>query len=234
MNTILESDQSPEVSRCDSIRLTAGRLRNPRRTVTPKEIATAKGYWRAVAACVIGLLLAVPPRGVLASPTPLVLDLSFNIGAIAAQLDITNPVAQPGGGFKSTLHIHARDDTQTPAFNGDLVATGQAADVNTLLGGFVPAALIVLKDIAAGMTFQQAAADAQTKTRVTVTFLNDPGLTEYALILALIAIIAIAALTVVQPGLSNQLCTIDNNFKAGLEAGGFSTNSPDPCSTPIP
>jgi len=47
---------------------------------------------------------------------PLVLDLSFNIGPIAAQLDITKPIAQPATGvFKSTLHIHARDDTQTPA-----------------------------------------------------------------------------------------------------------------------
>jgi Flp pilus assembly pilin Flp len=193
-----------------------------------------KGWWSAVAVLVVGLVAAMPPRPVLAAQTPLMLDLSFNIGPIAAQLDITNPVAQPGGGFKSTLHMHARDDTQTPAFNGDLIATGQAADANTLLGGFVPAALIVLKDIAAGMTFQQAAADAQTKTGVAVTFLNDPGLTEYALILALIAIIAIAALTAVQPGLNNQLCTIDGNLKAGLTAGGFSTNPPDPCATSIP
>jgi Flp pilus assembly pilin Flp len=193
-----------------------------------------KGWWSAVAVLVVGLVAAMPPSPLLAAQTPLMLDLSFNIGAIAAQLDITNPVAQPGGGFKSTLHMHARDDTQTPAFNGDLIATGQAADANTLLGGFVPAALIVLKDIAAGMTFQQAAADAQTKTGVTVTFLNDPGLTEYALILALIAIIAIAALTAVQPGLNNQLCTIDGNLKAGLTAGGFSTNPPDPCATSIP
>jgi Flp pilus assembly pilin Flp len=193
-----------------------------------------KGYWKAVAVCVVGLLLALPPRGVLAAELPLVLDLSFNIGPIAAQLDITKPVAQPGGGFKSTLHVHARDDTQTPAFNGDLVATGQAADADTLLGGFVPAALIILKDIAAGMTFQQAAADAQTKTGVTVTFLNDPGLTEYALILALIAIIAIAALTLPQPGLKDQLCTIHDNIRAGLAAGGFPTNPPDPCTTPTP
>jgi Flp pilus assembly pilin Flp len=196
-----------------------------------------KGYWKVVAVCVVGLLLALPPRGVLAAELPLVLDLSFNIGPIAAQLDITKPVAQPGGGFKSTLHIHARDDTQTPAFNGDLVATGQAADADTLLGGFVPAALIVLKDMAAGIAFQQAAADAQTKTGVTINFLNDPGLTEYALILALIAIIAIAALTLIthpQPGgLKDQLCTIHDNLKAGLAAGGFS-NPPDPCATPTP
>ena len=194
-----------------------------------------KGYWKAVAVCVVGLLLALPPRGVLAGEMPLVLDLSFNIGPIAAQLDITKPVAQPGTGvFRSTLHIHARDDTQTPAFNGDLIATGQAADADTLLGGFVPAALIVLKDMAAGITFQQAAADAQAKTGVTINFLNDPGLTEYALILALIAIIAIAALVLVQPAFSDQLCTIHDNLKAGLAAGGFPTSPPDPCATPTP
>src|SRR5260370_39164792 len=87
-----------------------------------------KGWWKAVAVCVVGLLLALPPRGVLASQLPLVLDLSFNIGPIAAELHITKPVAQPATGvFKSTLHVHARDNTQTPAFNGDLVSIGQAA-----------------------------------------------------------------------------------------------------------
>src|SRR5260370_28625578 len=144
-----------------------------------KKSKTAQGHCRTgwgsvVPVLVVGLVAALPPQPLLADPTPLVLDLSFNIGPIAAQLNITNVVAQPGGGFKSTLHIHARDDTQTPAFTGDLVATGQAADADTLLGGFLPAAIIVLKDIAAGMTFQLAAADAQTKTGVTVTFLHDP------------------------------------------------------------
>jgi len=195
-----------------------------------------RGWWSAVAVCVVGLVAALPPDPVLAGQTPLILDLSLNIGPIAAQFDITKPVAQPATGvFRSTLHIHARDDTQTPAFNGYLVAIGEAADPDTLVGGFLPASLIILKDVAAGMNFQQAAADAQAKTGVTVTFLNDPGLTEYALILALIAIIAIAALTLVQPGagLSNQLCTIHDNIKAGLAAGGFS-NPPDPCATPPP
>ncbi len=192
-----------------------------------------KGCWSVVAICVVGLVAALPPDPVLAGQTPLVLDLSFNIGPIAAELHITKPVAQPGGVFKSTLHAHARDDTQTPVFNGDLVATGQAADSDTLVGGFLPAALIVLKDIAAGMTFQQAAADAQAKTGVTVTFLNDPGLTEYALILALIAILVIAGIVIVQPGLSDHACTIRGNLQAGLAAGGFS-NPPDPCATPPP
>jgi hypothetical protein len=187
-----------------------------------------KGWWSAVAVCVVGLVAALPPQPLLAGQTSLVLDLSFNIGPIAAELHITKPVAQPGGVFKSTLHAHARDDTQMPAFNGDLVATGQAADSDTLVGGFLPAALIVLKDVAAGMTFQQAAADAQAKTGVTVTFLNDPGLTEYALILALIAIIAIAAIVIVQPGLSDHACTIRGHLQAGLAAFGF-VNPPDPC-----
>ena len=112
-----------------------------------------KGYWSAVAVCVVGLLLAllsstrlIPLRGVLASQTPLLVDLSFNIGPIAAQLNITKPVAQPTGMFSSTLHVHARDDTQTPIFNGDLVAIGRAVNANTLLGGFLPAALIVKQD----------------------------------------------------------------------------------------
>ncbi len=165
--------------------------------------------------------------------TPLVLDLSFNIGPIAAQLNITNVVAQPGGGFKSTLHIHARDDTQTPAFTGDLVATGQAADADTLLGGFLPAAIIVLKDLGASMTFQQAAADAQTKTGVTVTFLHDPTAVEYAVMLALIIVVCITDIVVVQPGSSPQLCTIRGNLEAGLAAAGV-VNPPDPCATIIP
>jgi len=192
-----------------------------------------KGYWKAVAVCVVGLLLALPPRGVVAAELPLVLDLSFNIGPIAAQLNITNVVAQPGGGFKSTLHIHARDDTQTPAFTADLVAAGQAADADTLLGGLLPAAIIVLKDIAAGKTFQQAAADAQTKTGVTVTFLHDPTAVEYAVMLALIIVVCITDIVVVQPGSSPQLCTIRGNLEAGLAAAGV-VNPPDPCATPTP
>ena len=194
-----------------------------------------KGYWKAVAVCVVGLLLALPPRGVLAAQIPLILDLSFNIGPIAAQLNITRPVAHPGTGvFKSTLHIHARDDTQTPAFNGDLVATGQAADADTLLGGFLPAAVIVKQDLLAGMTFQQAAADAQTKTGVTVTFLNDVSMSEYALLLGLIVISLVTSIASVSPGLGDQACTIRSGLEAGLAAGGFSTNPPDPCATPTP
>ena len=129
--------------------------------------------------------------------------------------------------FSSTLHVHARDDTQTPAFNADLVSTGQAADPDTLLGGFLPAALIVNKDLLAGMTFQQAAADAQAKTGVTVTFFNDATMVEYGLMVALIALVCIGAVTRVQPGLGDEACTIRAKLEAGLTALGFSTGGVD-------
>jgi Flp pilus assembly pilin Flp len=193
-----------------------------------------KGWWSAVAVCVVGLLAALPPDPVLAGQTPLILDISFNIGPIAAQLDITKPVAQPATGlFKSTLHIHARDDTQTPAFNADLVSIGQAADADTLLGGFLPASLIVKNDLLAGMTFQQAAADAQAKTGVTVTFLNDATLAEYGLLLALIAAVCIGSITRVQPGLADDTCAIRAKLQAGIAAIEPQA-PPDPCATPIP
>jgi len=193
-----------------------------------------RGWWSAVAVCVVGLVAALPPDPVLAGQTPLILDLSFNIGPIAAQLDITKPIAQPGTAlFKSTLHIHARDDTQTPAFNADLVATGQAADADTLLGGFLPASIIVKQDLLAGMTFQQAAADAQAKTGVTVTFFNDATMSEYALLLALIAISLMVRIVVVQPGLGDDACAIRAKLQAGL-AILEPQAPPDPCATPIP
>jgi Flp pilus assembly pilin Flp len=198
---------------------------------TSIKVQTMSGWKMTVAVCVAGLLAALPPKPVLASQFSLAPDISVNVGPIAMHLNITQPVAQPDDLFHRTLHIHARDDTQKPPFNTDLVATGQAPDVDTLVGGFVPGALIILKDLAAGMSFQQAATDAQAKTGVTVTFLNDPGLTEYALILALIAIIAISALTFVQ-GLSDQAGAIRSNLEAGLGAAGLSANSPDPCVIP--
>jgi Flp pilus assembly pilin Flp len=158
-----------------------------------------------------------------------VLDLSFNIGPIAAQLDITKPIAQPATGvFKSTLHIHARDDTQTPAFNADLVSIGQASDSDTLVGGFLPAALIVKNDLLAGMTFQQAAADAQAKTGVTITFLNDATMVEYGLLLALIAVVCMGSITRVQPGLGDDACAIRAKLQAGIAAIEPQA-PPDPC-----
>jgi hypothetical protein len=193
-----------------------------------------KGWWSAVAVCVVGLVAALPPQPLLASQTPLVLDISVNVGPIATQLDITKPVAQPGTGvFRSTLHVHARDDTQTPAFNADLVSIGQASDPDTLVGGFLPAALIVKNDLLAGMTFQQATADAQAKTGVTVTFLNDATLAEYGLLLALIAVVCLPRIVVIQPGLGDDACAIRANLQAGL-AILEPQAPPDPCATPTP
>ena len=199
-----------------------------------------KGYWSAVAVCVVGLLLAllsstrlIPLRGVLASQTPLLVDLSFNIGPIAAQLNITKPVAQPTGMFSSTLHVHARDDTQTPAFNADLVSTGQASDPDTLVGGFLPAALIVKNDLLAGMTFQQAAADAQAKTGVTITFLNDATMVEYGLLLVAVLLLSVTRVVTIQPGLGGDGCAIRANLQAGL-AILEPQAPPDPCATIIP
>jgi hypothetical protein len=191
-----------------------------------------RGSRLSVAVCVAALLAVMPPKPVLAGQTPLVLDTSVNVGPIAVQLNITKPVAHSTGVFSSTLQVHARDDTQTPAFNAYLVATGQAADPNSLIGGFLPAALIVSQDLRVGMTFQQAVADAQAKTGVTVTFLNDPDLIEYGLVLVLILLAATSGMTMVQPGLSDQTCTIQTELKAGLAALGFQ-NPPDPCGSTI-
>jgi Flp pilus assembly pilin Flp len=198
---------------------------------TSAQLQTISGWRITIAVCLVGLLAAMPPKPVLATQTPLLLDTSFSIGPLAVQLNITNPVAQPAGGYRSTLHMHARDDTQTPAFNGDLVAIGNAADVDTLLGGLFPAAMIVKKDILAGMTFEQAAADAQTKTAVTVTFFNDPTAVEYAVMLALIIVVCITESATVSPGLHDDACTIKSNLLAGLAAGGFQ-EPPDPCLIP--
>ena len=186
--------------------------------------------WRvAVALCLAGLIVIVPSTQLLATQTPLVLDISASVGPIAVQLNITKPVLQPNTGlFNGTLHMHAHDETQTPVFNADLVATGQAADSNVLLGGFLPAALIVKQDELAGMTFQQASADAQAKTGVTVTFFNDATMAEYGLLLALIAVICLSEVSGIQPTLGTQACTIRAQMVAGLAAAGFQ-NPPNPC-----
>jgi len=124
--------------------------------------------------------------------------------------------------------LHTRDDTQSPVFNGDLVATGQAADADTLLGGLLPAAIIVKQDLASGMSFAQAAADAKVKTGVTVTFFQDPTAVEYAVMLALIIVVCITDVTRVQPGLNDEACTIRADLIGGLAALGVS-NPPDVC-----
>jgi hypothetical protein len=157
-----------------------------------------------------------------------VIDASFSSGPVSAQVNITNPTAHQGS-YHSTLHVHLRDDTQSPPFNADLVATGNAADIDTLLGGLFPAALIVRQDLLANMTFEQAAADAQTKTNVTVTFFND-GIAEYDILG-----IMILGLEIVMGNASSSLhddaCTIKANLMAGLAAGGIQL-PPDPCVIP--
>jgi hypothetical protein len=91
-------------------------------------------YRNTVAVCVAGLLAAMPPRAALASETDLVPDISVNIGPIAVQFSITKPVtrsASPASPFSSTLHLHVRDDTQTPAFNRGLVKWGERSSLLT-------------------------------------------------------------------------------------------------------
>jgi len=180
------------------------------------------------------IVVTTPPGAALATsstqttPSFLTLNFSFNVGPIAHELDITRPAPQPAGVFRSTLHLHTRDDTQSPVFNGDLVATGQAADADTLLGGLLPAAIIVKQDLASGMSFAQAAADAKVKTGVTVTFFQDPTAVEYAVMLALIIVVCITDVTRVQPGLNDEACTIRADLIGGLAALGVS-NPPDVC-----
>ncbi len=195
------------------------------------ELQSMSGWRMTVAVCLAGLLAAMPSRPLLAAQTRLLFDISVSVGPIAVQLNITNPVAQSAGLFRSTLNMHIRDDTQTPAFNGDLVAIGNATDADTLLGGLLPAAMIVKKDLLAGMTLQQAVADAQTKTGVTVTFFNDPTAVEYAVMLALIMVVVIGTSATVSPGLHDDACTIKSNLMAALAAGGFQS-PPDPCLIP--
>ncbi len=90
-------------------------------TAISKGVPTMKGYRSAVAVCIAGLLGAVPPAMGQTSP-PIALEISIKIGPLATHLNITKPVAQsvttPAGAsavvFKSTLHLHAQNDTQTP------------------------------------------------------------------------------------------------------------------------
>jgi len=124
--------------------------------------------------------------------------------------------------------MHAHDETQMPVFNADLVATVQATNPNILIGVFLPAALIVKQDELAGMTFQQASADAQAKTGVTVTFFNDATMAEYGLLLALIAVVCVRDGHTIQPTLGAQACEIRTQVESGLTALGFQ-NPPDPC-----
>jgi hypothetical protein len=148
-------------------------------------------------------------------------NTSFNLGPIAVSLQMTNPIQAQTSVVWDTLHIEARDDTQTPPFHATLDAVGQAADAATLLGGFLPAAIVVQNELAAGKTLAQAVADAQAKTGVTITSFHD-GLVEYALILALIAILVIVALKDSSPPLNPQLSAILSKMQVSLAAVGGS------------
>jgi Flp pilus assembly pilin Flp len=159
-----------------------------------------------------------------AAPSVTELNTSFNVGSIAVSLQMTNPIQAQTGVVWDTLHIDARDDTQSPPFHATVDAVGRASDAATLLGGFLPATIIVQNDLAAGLTLAQAIADAQAKTGVTITSFHD-GLTEYALILALIAIIAIAALKRVSPPLNLQMAAILTKMQTSLAAVGGSNLS---------
>ncbi len=194
------------------------------------KVVRSKKWQLVVALCLVSFLAVIPPRPLMAAGVPLTLDISASVGPIAVQLNMTKPVLQPTTGlFNGTLHMHAHDETQTPVFNADLVATAQAADANVLIGGFLPAALIVKQDELGGMTFQQASADAQARTGVTVTFFNDVSMAEYALLLALIAIVSLNRVPTIQPQLGAQACEIRTQLASGLTALGFQ-NPPDPCS----
>ena len=193
------------------------------------QIRTISGWRMTVAICVVSLLEAIALKAVFATASQLNIDTSFSVGPVAGQLNITNPTAQQGGGYRSTLHVHLRDDTQTPPLNDDLVATGNAADVDTLLGGLFSAALIVGQDLLNNMTFEQAVADAQTKTSVTMTFFND-GIAEYDISAQLMELCEYCA-AVVQSSLREDACTIRANLMTGMAAGGFPI-PPDPCVIP--
>lgn len=149
------------------------------------------------------------------------LDTSFNIGPVAVSVQLTNPIQANSGVVWNTLHIEARDDTQSPPLQATLDAVGQAADVPTLFGGFLSAAIIVENELAAGIALSQAEADAEVKTGVTITSFHD-GLVEYALILALIAILVIVALKATSPTLSPQMAAILAKMQTSLAAVGGS------------
>jgi hypothetical protein len=211
-------------------------------TVISKGVPTMKGCRSAVAVCIAGLLAVVSPLQAFAE-TPIALDMSIKIGPLATQLNMTQPVAQPvttatGGSavvYRGTLHIHVQNDTLTPAFNGDLVSTGEAADPDTLVGGFLPATICVKQDLLAGMTFPQAAADAQAKTGVTVTFFEDATIAEYSVMLAMIILVCITPIVSanVAPTLNDQACTIQSKLAAGMAAIGI-VIPPVTCGTVIP
>jgi Flp pilus assembly pilin Flp len=189
-----------------------------------------KGSRRAIAIVIVGLLGVVPPVSLLADETPIGIDIPITIGPFAARLKITPPVAISGSTvvYQSELQVDVHDGSQTPRFDGYLVATGQAADPDDLVGALPAAAICVQQDLLAGMTFQQAAADCQAKTGVTVTSLEDPTAVEYAVMLALIIVVDITlARTVAGSDLDIHLTKFQDKASASLVAIGITP----PCTT---
>jgi Flp pilus assembly pilin Flp len=213
-------------------------------TAISNRISARKGYRSALALGLAALLGAAPPATGQTSSQPVPLEISIKIGPLATRVNITKPVTQSvttsdGGSaiiFKSTLHVHAQDETQTPTFIAELVASAQAADPDTLVGGFLPAAIRVLQDLQGGMTFQQAVADAQAITGVTVTFIEDPTAVEYAVMLALIIVVCITAIdnAGVTPTVNGQFCTIQSKLVVSLAGIGITVPSSATCPTTIP
>jgi Flp pilus assembly pilin Flp len=187
-------------------------------------ISKAQTVFRHATACLLITLMpafALAQAGASTTTSVTQFNTSFNVGPVAVSLQMTNPIQAQSGVVWDTLHIEARDDTQSPALHATIDAVGQAADAATLLGGFLPAAIIIQNDLKAGLTLAQGIADAQTKTGVTITSFHD-GLTEYALILALIAILVIAALKTASPTLSPQMSAILSKMQTSLAAVGGS------------
>lgn len=151
-----------------------------------------------------------------ATPSITKWDTSFNLGPVAVSLQMSRPEQTPAGAVWDTLHLEVRDDTQTPPLHATVDAVGQAPDVATLFGGFLPATIIIQQDLVAGQTLAQAIADAQTKTGVTVTCFQDVTALEYGLIAALIAVVIIAAVPNTSPALSPELSAISTKLQANL------------------
>lgn len=164
-----------------------------------------------------------------ASPSVNKFYTSVDIGPVAVSLQMTNPITAQTGVVWNTLHIEARDDTQTPPFHGNLDAVGQAADAATLFGGFLPCAVIIQKDLASGLSLAQAEADCYAKTKVTVTSFKD-DLIEYTLLLAFVALASAALLVSAGTGSStvnSQLSAMVSKMESSLAAVGSSDVSTD-------
>ena len=126
-------------------------------TLASKAVPITKATRATVAVCT-AILMALSPVQMLADQ-PVPFNISVAFGPIATTLNITTPIPIGNTGvFQSTIHIHALDNAKQPPFSADLIAIGQAPDANTLLGGFLPATIIVKQDLLKGWTFQSAAA----------------------------------------------------------------------------